>query len=82
MLEKWREHLQQNADLPTESNERSYTLLHTEAIAGNAPLVALLLEHGADPTAQTDEGYTAAHFARHLQWQNVLVTLGEVADLH
>ncbi|ULJ63602.1 DUF2314 domain-containing protein [Wielerella bovis] len=82
MVEKWREHLQQNADLPTESNERGYTLLHTEAIAGNAPLVALLLAHGADPKAQTDEGYTAADFARHLQWQNVLVALDEVADLH
>lgn len=81
-LEQWREHLAKNPDLPTGCNERGYTLLHTEAIAGNAALVELLLAHGADRRAQTDEGHTAADFARHLQWHNVLAALGEPTDLN
>lgn len=82
MLDKWREHLQNNPDLINHVDEDGNTLLHHEAIAGNAPLVALLLAHGADAAAQTPDGWTAADFARHLQWYNVLHELGEPSDLN
>jgi ankyrin repeat protein len=41
-----------------------YAPLHQAAANGNAAVIALLLEHGADPTACCDQGKTPADYAR------------------
>ena len=41
-----------------------YTALHEAALLGDADLVRLLLDHGADPTAPADDGLTPIALAR------------------
>ena len=41
----------------------SRTPLHVASAAGHKKCVFVLLQEGADPNAQTDYGWTAAHFA-------------------
>jgi ankyrin repeat protein len=41
-----------------------YTVLHAASMHGDEELVRLLLERGADPLLRTDDGRTAADFAR------------------
>lgn len=41
-----------------------FTALHAAAMHGDATIVRLLLDHGADPTLPADDGRTASDFAR------------------
>ncbi len=41
-----------------------FTPLHAAAQNGNMDLVQLLLAHGADPTARTNDGRSAMDFAK------------------
>ncbi|KAJ1990404.1 hypothetical protein H4R33_001730 [Dimargaris cristalligena] len=40
-----------------------WTVLHTAALKGNASLVSLLLDHGAEPRLRNKDGYTPVHLA-------------------
>ena len=53
------------------TDERGWTLLHTEALAGNAVVVERLLQRGAAPNVRTANGATALALARALGWQRV-----------
>ena len=44
--------------------EGGYTALHEASLLGDADLVQMLLDHGADPGAATDDGRTPAAMAR------------------
>lgn len=68
-------HLQTRPDLATTRDDDGYTHLQREAIAGNAPLVTLLLALGADVDAVSPVGLTAAQHAERLGWQRVLDAL-------
>jgi ankyrin repeat protein len=48
------------------------------SLAGNADIVRLLLQHGADPTVGENLGYTAPHGAAFQGHANVLLVLHEV----
>ena len=52
-------------------DETGWTLLHREALGGNLGVVKLLVKHGADITAKTPEGRTAAELARGIGWAEI-----------
>ncbi|WP_345464629.1 DUF2314 domain-containing protein [Nocardioides marinquilinus] len=64
--------LQVDRSLAMERDEDGFTLLHREAIAGDAPLVVLLLAFGADPAARSPRGLTAEEHAERLGWTRVV----------
>jgi uncharacterized protein len=53
------------------TDARGFTLLHREALAGNANIVALLLEHGATPARVAKDGRTPLSLARSLGWTRI-----------
>lgn len=56
-------------------DDRGYTLLHRETIAGNLSSVEVLLAAGADKELKTAHGKTALDFARQLQWDHLIPAL-------
>ena len=50
----------------TPNNADGLTLLHCSSIVGHVDFVRVLLEHGADITAQNSVGFTSLHFASGL----------------
>lgn len=52
-------------------DERGWTMLHEQALAGNAAIVKVLLDAGADPTATTNDGKTPLQLAQSLGWKGV-----------
>ncbi len=58
-----------------ERDERGWTLLHQQALAGSLATVKVLLDHGADPSAVTDHGMTPAQLAKSLGWDEVATLL-------
>ncbi len=61
--EKVAEALAHDRGLLTARDESGFTLLHLAALAGNAEMVNLLLEEGAEVGATNDVGVTALHVA-------------------
>jgi len=53
----------------TVRDDAGLTMLHRMALAGAAPIVAVLLEHGADVAAKTNAGFTALDLAERLAWR-------------
>lgn len=56
-------------------DDRGWTLLHHQALAGSAATVKVLLEAGADRNAKTPDGRTALDLARGLGWSAVVALL-------
>src|SRR5262249_48416504 len=56
MAESLKEQNAEDPSLVTAVNDRGWTLLHMEALAGSAPTVKVLLTAGADPGAKTNDG--------------------------
>ena len=57
----------------TQKDEQGYTMLHREVIAGNKACVDILIQMGADVTAKTNSGYTAADFAKMMSWEHISI---------
>ena len=72
MVPKYREQLAGDRSIVGQTFDHDWTLLHQEALAGNAPAVAVLLEFGADPNARTDDGRTPLQLAQALKWEKVI----------
>jgi len=75
MAPSLKEQLVKDPQLISSTNDRGWTLLHQDALAGSAPTVKVLLEAGADPTAQTNDGKTPLQLAQSLGWDNVVALL-------
>ncbi|WP_246523686.1 DUF2314 domain-containing protein [Gemmata palustris] len=56
-------------------DDRGWTLLHHQALAGSLATVEILLECGADPNAATDDGTTPVQLAEALGWDKVVALL-------
>jgi uncharacterized protein YegJ (DUF2314 family) len=70
-----KEQLAKDGSLVYVKNDKGWTFLHQEALAGSAPTVKVLIDAGADPQALTDHGMTPLQLARTLGWDNVVALL-------
>ncbi len=59
----------------TTTDDNGLTMLHQLALAGTAIGVQILLEHGADPNAKTNNGMTPLALAKVLGWKDVAEVL-------
>jgi uncharacterized protein len=75
MAPKLEEQLAQNPSMLHEKDDKGWTILHDEALAGSAPTVAVLLKCGADPSALTTDGATPMQLAKALGWDKVVALL-------
>ena len=75
MASSLKNELAENPSLLSTKDERGWTLLHQEALAGNTAIVKALLEAGADPNAVTDPGMTPLQLAESLGWDKVVALL-------
>ena len=72
-----RQALDNNPEMVNERDERAWTMLHREALAGNRNIVQVLLEYGADPDLTTPEGRTPLDLARALNWDETVEVLSK-----
>ncbi|WP_121258678.1 DUF2314 domain-containing protein [Nocardioides ferulae] len=74
--DRLRQIIAEDPAVATRADENGWTVLHQEAVAGNATLVEVLLEHGADPHARLSgpgslSGATALDLAVGMGWEHV-----------
>jgi uncharacterized protein YegJ (DUF2314 family) len=69
MAENLKEQLSKNPSLLSSKDDRGWTFLHQEALAGNAGTVRVLLAAGADRNAVTSNGMTPLALAQSLGWR-------------
>ena len=55
--------LEEEPSIVNEKDDEGYTALHLAVIAGNTPLIDVLLENSADVQETDNEGHTAIHWA-------------------
>jgi uncharacterized protein YegJ (DUF2314 family) len=75
MAESLTKELAEQPEFISSSDDRGWTLLHHEALAGSVPTVKVLLAAGADPQAKTNQGQTPLMLAQSLGWENVVALL-------
>jgi uncharacterized protein YegJ (DUF2314 family) len=75
MVPSLKAELAKNPSLISAADEKGWTLLHQEALAGSAPTVKVLLAAGADRNAVTSDGMTPLKLAKSLGWENVVALL-------
>ena len=75
MAARLRQEIARDPTMVTATDERGWTILHIDALAGNADMVKVLLDLGADRTAVTGNGMTAAQLASALGWTKVVALL-------
>jgi ankyrin repeat protein len=80
MAASLKKQLAKDPSLISSTNDRGWTLLHHEALAGSAPTVMALLEARADPTSQTNDGKTPLQLAQSLGWDNVVALLTSISQ--
>jgi uncharacterized protein YegJ (DUF2314 family) len=75
MAPSLKEQLAANPTMLHAKDENGWTLLHQEALAGSAPTVQVLLDHGAEVNAVTAHGATPLQLAKSLGWDKVAALL-------
>lgn len=69
------QHLRQHPGIINQPDERGWTLLHFESLAGNAVMVEMLLQHGADRSLRTRDGDAAIDLAKLMRWDKIVALL-------
>jgi uncharacterized protein YegJ (DUF2314 family) len=79
MLEKYGAQLRDDASIARDvlDDETGFTLLHSEALAGNLGMVKLLVACGAEVRKKTKSGRTASELARGIGWPEIADYLDE-----
>lgn len=75
MAAKLPEILADDPAILSQKDEGGWTALHHEALAGNAAIVKILLDAGADRNARTNQVMTPLQLARSLGWESVVELL-------
>ncbi|MDX1948139.1 MAG: DUF2314 domain-containing protein [Pirellulaceae bacterium] len=75
MAGKLQEQLATNPGLVSMKDDRGWTFLHTEALAGNLATVQVLLAAGANPRERTPHGLLPRDLALSLGWNQVAAIL-------
>ena len=71
MLDKYRQQLESDDSSTKTTDDRGWTLLHSESLAGNFGVVRLLVKYGADPKARTNSGKDPAGLAAAIGWDEI-----------
>ena len=77
MRPKLEDYLKQNPSIINQPDERGWTFLHHQSLAGNALVVETLLQHGADRMLETNDGDLAIDLARLMDWERVVSLLAK-----
>ena len=80
MIPKFGAQLQADRSIATTVFDDGWTLLHQEALSGNLGVVKLLLSYGANTSARTPKGYTAAELAKKIGWSGIADYINEHAN--
>jgi uncharacterized protein len=80
MAPSLKEQLAKDPCLVSAIDDRGWTFLHQQALAGSAATVKVLLEAGADPNAVTNHGMTPLQLAKSLGWEKVVALLAQPAS--
>ena len=75
MEESLEEFLRQDPSRADAVDEEGFSMLHREALAGNANIVATLLRHGARKDRKTTSGQSARDLAMKMRWRKVIEVL-------
>jgi uncharacterized protein YegJ (DUF2314 family) len=75
MASSLKEELAKDPSMVSAKDDRGWTFLHQEALAGSTATVKVLLEAGANPNALTNDGTTPLQLARALDWDQVVALL-------
>lgn len=70
-----KEALKENRELLADMDDRGWTLLHHQALAGSLASVKILVDAGADVNAETTNGMTPLALANVLGWDKVAAVL-------
>jgi hypothetical protein len=65
-------HLKENPGSVNKPDERGWTFLHNESLAGNSSAVEILLQHGADRSLKTNLGNLPIDLAKIMRWQKIV----------
>jgi uncharacterized protein len=75
MAPSFKEQLRADPSLAQSKDDRGWTFLHHQALAGSTATVRVLLEFGADTDAVTSNGMTPMQLAKSLGWDKVVALL-------
>jgi uncharacterized protein YegJ (DUF2314 family) len=70
-----KEQLAKDPSILHAKDDRGWMLLHHQALAGSTATVKVLLEHGAEANAVTENGLTPLQLAKLLGWDKVVALL-------
>lgn len=79
MLPSLEAELQKDLTFLSSKDDRGWTMLHSDSLAGNLGVVRLLVRFGADIDAPTPDGRTAADLAQSIGWDEVAAYLANDA---
>jgi uncharacterized protein YegJ (DUF2314 family) len=79
MLPKYEAQLQEDPAIAAQIDERGWTLLHSDSLAGNLGVVRLMVRYGADIHARTPDGRDAAALAQNIGWDEIAAYLSNDA---
>ncbi|WP_444997621.1 DUF2314 domain-containing protein [Aliikangiella sp. IMCC44359] len=71
------EELKKSSELIDYVDGDGWSLLHREALSGNATSVKILLEYGADKSLKNKDGVTPIELAKVFNWEKVIELLSE-----